>query len=61
LNKTLIDSAVAIILFIFAVTSSGSPTGWKSATVIAPLIISVGMTAGFFYYETRIPEETAAV
>ncbi|KAI0337830.1 MFS general substrate transporter [Trametopsis cervina] len=51
----------ALILFIFAVTSGGSATGWKSATVIVPLIISVGMIAGFFYYETCIPAETAAV
>ena len=29
--------------------------------VIAPLIISIAMVAGFFYYETRIPPETAAV
>ncbi|KZT01861.1 MFS general substrate transporter [Laetiporus sulphureus 93-53] len=50
----------ALILFIFAVTS-GSASGWGSATVIAPLVISVLMVVAFFYYETRIPVSTAAV
>ncbi|KAI0804543.1 major facilitator superfamily domain-containing protein [Irpex lacteus] len=51
----------ALILFIFAVTSGGASTGWDTPTVIAPLIISVIMIAGFFFYETRIPVATAAV
>ncbi|KAI0073355.1 MFS general substrate transporter [Panus rudis PR-1116 ss-1] len=50
----------ALILFIFAITS-GSTSGWASATVLAPLIISIVMVAGFFYYETLIPTEVAAV
>ncbi|KIP05049.1 hypothetical protein PHLGIDRAFT_108699 [Phlebiopsis gigantea 11061_1 CR5-6] len=50
----------ALILFIFAVTS-GSTAGWGSATVLAPLIISVFGVAGFFFYEKRIPASTAAV
>ncbi|KAI0770750.1 major facilitator superfamily domain-containing protein [Irpex lacteus] len=51
----------ALILFIFAVTSGGASTGWRTAGVIAPLIISVFMVIAFFYYETRIPVETASV
>ena len=41
--------------------TSGSTTGWGSAGVLAPLIISVLMIVGFFYYETRIPVERAAI
>ncbi|KAI0084404.1 major facilitator superfamily-domain-containing protein [Irpex rosettiformis] len=51
----------ALILFIFAVTSGGAATGWGTPTVIAPLIISVVMVAGFFFYEAHIPVATAAV
>ncbi|KAI0791390.1 MFS general substrate transporter [Abortiporus biennis] len=51
---------VALILFIFAVTSA-SDAGWGSARVLAPLIISIFMVAGFFFYETLIPPEIAAV
>ncbi|KAK7681756.1 hypothetical protein QCA50_015103 [Cerrena zonata] len=50
----------ALILFIFAVTS-GSSSGWASAGVLVPLIISVFMVVGFFVYETKIPAEVAAV
>jgi hypothetical protein len=51
---------VAFILFIFAVTS-GSTDGWASAIVLVPLIISVSMVAAFFYWETLIPGERAAM
>jgi hypothetical protein len=51
---------VALVLFIFAITS-GSTAGWKSAMVLAPLIISVLMVVAFFVYETRIPEQYAAM
>ncbi|KAG1796350.1 major facilitator superfamily domain-containing protein [Suillus plorans] len=51
---------VALILFIFAVTS-GSTDGWASAEVLVPLIISIMMVIGFFYLETRIPVDTAAI
>ncbi|KAI0804557.1 major facilitator superfamily domain-containing protein [Irpex lacteus] len=51
----------ALILLIFAVTEGGSSTGWGSATVIAPLIISVFMIAAFLFFETRLPEEFAAI
>ena len=51
---------VALILFIFAVTS-GSTDGWASAMVLAPLVVSILMVAGFFYWETLIPAEKAAM
>ncbi|EIN04998.1 MFS general substrate transporter, partial [Punctularia strigosozonata HHB-11173 SS5] len=51
---------VSLILLIFAVTS-GSSSGWGTATVLAPLIISIFLLGGFLYYETLIPPETAAV
>ncbi|GBE85688.1 Cephamycin export protein [Sparassis crispa] len=51
---------VALILFIFSITS-GSTDGWASAAVLSPLIISVVMIVTFFYYETRIPFSRAAV
>ncbi|KAI0357081.1 MFS general substrate transporter [Trametes cingulata] len=50
----------ALILFIFAITS-GTTSGWASASVLAPLIISIFMVAGFFYYETTIPADKAAI
>ncbi|GJJ13293.1 hypothetical protein Clacol_007545 [Clathrus columnatus] len=50
----------ALILFIFAVTS-GSSTGWGSAQVIAPLILSVFLAVGFFIWEAYVPEDYAAV
>jgi len=51
---------VALILFIFAITS-GSSDGWASAMVLAPLVISILMVVSFFWYETRIPASKAAV
>ncbi|KAG2132735.1 major facilitator superfamily domain-containing protein [Suillus bovinus] len=51
---------VALILFIFAVTS-GSTNGWASTKVLVPLIISILVVVGFFYWETRIPVDTAAI
>ncbi|KAF9242845.1 major facilitator superfamily domain-containing protein [Melanogaster broomeanus] len=51
---------VALILFIFAVTS-GSVDGWATAEVLSPLIISILMIAGFFYWETLIPVDMAAI
>ncbi|KAI0666963.1 MFS general substrate transporter [Trametes maxima] len=50
----------ALILFIFAITS-GSESGWASARVLAPLIISVFMIAAFFVWEAWMPAEDAAV
>ncbi|KAG2131382.1 major facilitator superfamily domain-containing protein [Suillus clintonianus] len=51
---------VAVILFIFSVTS-GSIDGWASPSVIIPLIISTLMVVGFFYWETFIPVDKAAI
>ncbi|EIN04578.1 MFS general substrate transporter [Punctularia strigosozonata HHB-11173 SS5] len=50
----------SLILLIFAVTS-GSSSGWGSATVLAPLIISPFLLAGFFFYERAIPAAKAAI
>ena len=51
---------VALILFIFAITS-GSESGWATAQVLAPLIISIFMLTGFFLWERQIPQDIAAV
>ncbi|KIJ19716.1 hypothetical protein PAXINDRAFT_166798 [Paxillus involutus ATCC 200175] len=51
---------VAIILFIFALTS-GSADGWATAEVLIPLIMSILMMAGFFYWETVTPADRAAI
>lgn len=51
---------VAVILFIFAVTT-GSMIGWRSVTTLAPLIFSIAMTVAFFYWEAFQPIECAAV
>ncbi|KAI1789898.1 MFS general substrate transporter [Ganoderma leucocontextum] len=50
----------ALILFIFAVTS-GATSGWGSAAVLAPLITAVFLVVGFFYFETTIPVDRAAI
>ncbi|KAF8833263.1 MFS general substrate transporter [Paxillus ammoniavirescens] len=50
----------AIILFIFVLTS-GSADGWTTAEALVPLIMSVLMIAGFFYWETVIPVDWAAI
>ncbi|KAJ8592754.1 MFS general substrate transporter [Rhizopogon salebrosus TDB-379] len=51
---------VALILFIFAVTS-GSTDGWASAIVLVPLVISISMVIAFFYWETLLPADRAAI
>ncbi|KAG1897787.1 major facilitator superfamily domain-containing protein [Suillus fuscotomentosus] len=51
---------VALILFIFAATS-GSTDGWASVMVLVPLIVSILMVIGFFYLETIIPVDKAAI
>ncbi|KAF8129735.1 major facilitator superfamily domain-containing protein [Boletus edulis] len=50
----------ALILFMYAVTS-GSVDGWATAGVLAPLIISVLLIIGFFYWETLVPADKAAI
>jgi MFS family permease len=49
-----------MILFIFAVTS-GSPKGWGTAYVLAPLIISLFIFAAFLYWESRIDPDDAVL
>lgn len=51
---------VAVILFIFAVTS-GSTEGWGTAYVLAPLIISLFVAAAFFVWESRIDPDDAVL
>ncbi|TFY61732.1 hypothetical protein EVG20_g6946 [Dentipellis fragilis] len=50
----------ALILFIFAVIS-GSTNGWATVIVLVPLFISVAMLVCFFFYETRILIDRAAM
>jgi MFS family permease len=50
----------ALLLFIFAVTSSAE-NGWGSAIVLAPLLISLALAGGFFFWETIVPENRAAM
>lgn len=52
--------AGCLILFIYALTS-GSSEGWAKAGVLAPLIISLLMGAGFFLWEAKIPTDFAAL
>lgn len=51
---------VALILFIYGITT-GSATKWLSAGVLAPMVIAILLLVVFFIYETRIPEESAAL
>lgn len=51
---------LALILLIFSLTSA-SAAGWGSAHVLVPLIASLIMIVGFFFYERTIPEDRAAV
>ena len=41
--------------------TSGSADGWATAGVLTPLIISIYLTAGFFYEETLIPFDKAVM
>ncbi|THH08639.1 hypothetical protein EW145_g2573 [Phellinidium pouzarii] len=51
---------VSLILFIYSITT-GSSGKWATAGVLVPLILAVILFVGFFYYETKIPEESAAL
>lgn len=51
---------VALVLFIFALTSA-SDHGWGTAYILCPLIISIFVLAGAFYWEASVPFEHAAV
>lgn len=50
----------ALVLFIYGLTT-GSNGEWSTVGVIVPLVIAVCLFVSFFYYETRIPEESAAL
>ncbi|KAG6333204.1 hypothetical protein ID866_5886 [Astraeus odoratus] len=50
----------AIVLFILAVTS-GSAQGWATPAVIVSLVISTALTILFFYWETVLPADMAAI
>lgn len=50
----------AVLLFIYSVTS-GSATGWVKPAVLAPLLVSIAMAAGFFTYEAALDEDLAAL
>jgi MFS family permease len=51
---------VAVILFIFAVTS-GSTKGWGSAYVLTPLVISLVIVAVFLWWETHSNPDDAVL
>ncbi|KAH8829785.1 MFS general substrate transporter [Flagelloscypha sp. PMI_526] len=51
---------MAIILFILALTES-TTSGWGSAIVIAPLVIAIVLVVSFFFYESWLPQERAAI
>ena len=48
------------LLFIYGLTTAPEK-GWESPQVLAPIIISIFMIAGFMYYETVIPEDQACL
>ncbi|WWD03085.1 hypothetical protein V865_001131 [Kwoniella europaea PYCC6329] len=50
----------ALICFILALTQ-GPIDGWSSASFIAPLVISIPLGVGFFFWESRIPPRTAVL
>lgn len=52
--------SVALILVIYAVTS-GSADGWATVGVLTPLVVSILLIVGFFYWETLIPTKKAAM
>ncbi|KZT34695.1 MFS general substrate transporter [Sistotremastrum suecicum HHB10207 ss-3] len=50
----------ALILLIFGFTS-GTTHSWTTAIVLVPVILSFFLLIAFFWYETRIPEDSAAL
>ena len=56
----LIPHSVAVILFIFAVTS-GSTKGWGTAYVLAPLLISLLIFTLFLVWEAHLPPDDAVL
>jgi hypothetical protein len=43
-----------LVLFILGLSSGGSLYPWKSAAVIAPLVIAILLLIGLFLYETYV-------
>ncbi|KAI0357082.1 MFS general substrate transporter [Trametes cingulata] len=54
---------VALLAFLFSVTYgfTSGPSGWGTPGVLVPLIVSIFMVAAFFYHESTIPTEKAAI
>lgn len=50
----------ALVLFIYSITT-GSAGKWVSAGVLVPVFVAFALFIGFFYYESKIPVETAAL
>lgn len=50
----------ALVLLVYSLTQ-GSNTKWADGGVLAPLIISIFLLAGFLYYETLLPEDMVSV
>ncbi|KAG8811941.1 hypothetical protein FRC19_003486 [Serendipita sp. 401] len=51
---------IAVILFIFAVTS-GATAGWGTAYVLCPLFISLAILGVFLWWEAHLPTEDAVL
>lgn len=51
---------ITLILFVFGLTS-GPTAGWKTAQVLAPLLLSFALVPCFLFWEARIPERDAAL
>ena len=51
---------IALVLLIFSLTT-GSSTGWATPEVLVPLLVAILLIGFFFYYESVIPADTAAV
>ncbi|CUA67528.1 putative MFS-type transporter C1683,03c [Schizosaccharomyces pombe 972h-] [Rhizoctonia solani] len=50
----------AVVLFVYALTT-GSVSGWRSGSVLAPFFVSIALFVAFFIWETRIDEANAAL
>ncbi|KLO16514.1 MFS general substrate transporter [Schizopora paradoxa] len=50
----------ALVLLVYSLTQ-GANKKWADGGVLAPLIISIFLIAGFLYYETLLPEDMVSV
>lgn len=50
----------ALVLLVYSLTQ-GSNKKWAEGGVLAPLIISIFLIVGFFYYETLLPTDMTSV